>query len=133
MEVQTHAPGTFCWIELGTTDQDAARTFYSTLFDWEPNELPMDDGTTYTMLQLGGKDVAALYAMSPEQRQEMPPNWLSYVTVASVDETVKQAHALGGELLTGPFDVFDAGRMAVLRDPMGGAFAVWQANQHIGA
>lgn len=133
-EVHAYAPGTFSWIDLGTTDPDQAKRFYSELFGWEVNDMPMGDGTFYTMFQVGGRDVSALYGLSREQREQgVSPHWLSYVTVTSVDEAAARAGALGGTVLSGPHDVFDAGRMAVVQDPTGAPFALWQAGTHIGA
>ena len=72
--------------------------------------------------------------MRPEKRQAgAPPHWNLYVNVANVDETVKKAEGLGARVFARPFDVMDAGRMAVLQDPTGAVFQVWQAKQHTGA
>ena len=63
----------------------------------------------------------------------IPPHWNSYVTVTNVDESAKKAESLGAKVLAPPFDVMDAGRMAVLQDPTGAVFQIWQPNKHIGA
>lgn len=130
--ITQHAPGTFCWPELGTTDQAAAKTFYSSLFGWTTEDIPMDAGATYTMLRQGGKDVGALYALGAQQ-QGMPPHWGSYVAVESADAAAAKAKQLGGTVVAEPFDVFDIGRMAVLQDPSGAIVSVWQAKKHLGA
>ncbi len=133
-EVKMHPPGAFSWFELGTTDDAGAKTFYADLFGWQPNDVAMDEQFSYTLLRIEDQDVAGLYGLMPEQRaQQVPPHWLSYVAVASVDEAVARAEALGGSVVTGPHDVFELGRMAVLQDPTGGVFALWEARQHIGA
>jgi predicted enzyme related to lactoylglutathione lyase len=133
-EFTSHTPGTFSWPELATTDQKAAVAFYRGLFGWELNEQPMGPTETYSMFQLRGKDVGAAYTMRPEERQSgAPPHWNSYVTVTNVEETVARAKTLGAEVLAPPFDVMDAGRMAVLRDPTGAAFEVWEPKKQIGA
>src|SRR5215212_6936584 len=106
-ETPEYKPGTFCWVELGTT---------------------------YTMLRLDGKDVAALYALMPDMRaQGVPPHWLSYVSVSNVDETAEKAKAEGATLMKEPFDVMTEGRMAVVQDPTGAVFALWQAKNHKGS
>src|SRR5215213_9097548 len=133
-EVPENRPGTFCWIELGTTDSAAAKTFYTQLFGWDYEDHPMGPGMTYTMLRLDGKDVAALYALMPDMRaQGVPPHWLSYVSVSNVDETVEKAKAEGATLMKEPFDVMTEGRMAVVQDPTGAVFALWQAKNHKGS
>jgi uncharacterized protein len=128
-----HAPGTFSWTDLGTTDVEGAKAFYTGLLGWDAQDNPIPDeagGGVYTMLRKDGLEVAALYSM----RQEgMPPNWLSYVTVASADEAGERARELGANLISEPFDVMDVGRMAVIGDPQGAVFAVWEPRASIGA
>ena len=133
-ETTGYAPGTFCWVEAGTTDGEGAKKFYTELFGWDFTDAPISPGKVYTMLKLDGKDVGALYEMPPEMTSTgIPPNWLSYVSVASADETAAKAKDLGATLMKEPFDVFDVGRMAVVRDPTGAVFALWQAGTHKGA
>ena len=133
-EFTSHKPGTFSWPELATTNQQAGVAFYRALFGWELNEQPMGPGETYSMFQLRGKPVGAAYTMRPEERKVgVPPHWNSYVTVANVDEAAKKAESLGAKVLAPPFDVMDAGRMAVIQDPTGAVFQIWHPNKHIGA
>ena len=131
--IEKHSPGSFCWIELGTTDQEAAKTFYSSLFAWQASDNPMGPGEVYTIFQLEGREAAAAYTLRPDQRaQGVPSNWMLYVAVESADQAASRAAELGGTVLAPAFDVSDFGRMAVLQDPAGAAFAVWQAKQHSG-
>jgi uncharacterized protein len=133
-EFTSHAPGTFSWPELATTDQKGAVAFYRALFGWDLNDQPMGPTETYSMFQMRGKEVAAAYTMRPEERQHgAPPHWNNYVTVKNVDESVKKAGGLEAKVLAPPFDVMDVGRMAVLQDPTGAVFQVWEAKKHIGA
>lgn len=133
-EVIKYPHGTFSWVELSTTDQESAKSFYTELFGWGAVDLPMGEGEMYTMLQLDGRDVAALSAMRPDMMaQGIPPHWTSYVTVDNVDEVAGKVADLGGILMAAPFDVFDNGRMAVAQDPTGAIFSLWQAGSHIGA
>lgn len=126
--IETYAPGSFCWAELSTTDRVAAAAFYTRLFGWSTSEIPIGEGRVYVILQKNGRDAAALH-----EDASAPPNWLSYFSVTSVDDTTKTARDLDANVLGGPLDVFDAGRMSVLTDPQGATFAVWQANKTIGA
>ena len=127
-------PGTFCWVELATNDDAAAKTFYTQLFGWTFEDHPMGPDMVYTMLKLDGKDVGALYKLMPDQEaQGVPPNWLSYVSVENADDSAAKAKAAGATILKEPFDVFTVGRMAVIQDPTGAVFAIWQAGEHKGA
>ncbi len=133
-ESAEYKPGTFCWVELGTTDGEAAKKFYTELFGWGFNDHPMGPDMVYTMLTLDGKEVGALYKMPSEMAsQGIPPNWLSYASVTSADDSAAKAKELGATLMKEPFDVMDVGRMAVVQDPTGAVFAIWQAGHHKGA
>lgn len=132
-DVQSITPGTFSWAELATTDQRAAEKFYGALFGWEVNAQPMGPTETYTLFKLRGKDSAAAYTMRDEERKQgMPPHWNMYVGVQNADETAQKASALGGKVVAPPFDVMDAGRMAVLQDPTGAYICIWQGKRSTG-
>jgi predicted enzyme related to lactoylglutathione lyase len=92
----------------------------------------MGPGETYTMFKLRGKDVAAGYRLDPKKQSGVPPHWMLYVTTADADATAAKSAELGGETVAAPFDVFDAGRMAVLKDPVGATFCVWQPKSNPG-
>lgn len=132
--VDAHPSGTFCWAELTTTDAPGAKAFYTKLFHWEHHDDEVAPGMVYTMLMKEGRNSAALYGMTDEMKSEgIPPHWLSYVAVDDVDATVARAESLGGRVVRGAMDVMDIGRMAVLQDPTGAFFALWQARKSIGA
>jgi predicted enzyme related to lactoylglutathione lyase len=130
--IESYAPGTFCWADLGTPDAAAAKRFYTSLFGWSAEDRPMGPDGFYTMLQLDGHAVAALYQQDPAQ-QGMPPHWLSYLCVASADDVARRARELGGTTLMEPFDVLDVGRMAMIQDPTGAIVALWEPRSHAGA
>lgn len=133
MEINRAKPGNFCWFELATTDQAAAKTFYGGLFGWSANDSPMGPGAFYTTFLLRGKKVGAAYTLMPDQRQlGVPPHWGTYVDVVNVDESSARAKTLGATVLVAPMDVAEHGRMAVLRDPTGAVLSLWQAKQHPG-
>jgi uncharacterized protein len=133
-EVTGHAPGSFCWIELNTSDPAAAKKFYTGLFDWQTEDVPAGPDMVYTMLRIGGLEVGAMCGLQPDQKAHgVPPHWMSYVSVESADAAAEKAASLGGTVLAGAFDVMDVGRMAIVQDPQGATFCVWQPKAHIGA
>jgi predicted enzyme related to lactoylglutathione lyase len=133
-EFSSHAPGTFCWPELATTDQKAGVAFYRALLGWDVIEQPIGPTEIYSMFTLRGLEVAAASTLQADERQlGVPSHWNSYVSVASADESAKRAQELGGKVLAPAFDVMDAGRMAVLQDPTGAVISLWQPKRHIGA
>jgi predicted enzyme related to lactoylglutathione lyase len=129
-ERTSHAPGTFSWADLSSTDPDGARAFYTGLFGWDTDDNPIPDGGVYTMLLKGGKPVAAL---SGTMSDDQPSAWNSYVTVESADDAAASAQQHGGMVVMEAFDVMDVGRMAVIQDPTGAFLAVWQPAASIGA
>jgi len=133
-ERTSYTAGTFSWVDLSTTDQPGAKQFYSELFGWTSTDNPIGDGIVYSMMHKDGKDVAAI-SPQPQQQAEagVPPMWNNYVTVASADQAATRAAELGANVHAPPFDVMEVGRMAVIQDPQGAFFQVWEPKAHIGA
>lgn len=130
----TYRAGEFNWTDLATTDPSGAKEFYSAVMGWQSEDMPVGGGATYTMLRQGGKDVAALSSMREDLRAKgVPPYWSVYVFVASADDAAARAKELGATILAPPFDVLDAGRMAVIADPTGAQLCLWQGGRHPGA
>jgi predicted enzyme related to lactoylglutathione lyase len=127
-----YIPGVPCWVDTSQPDPEVAVDFYGGLFGWEFEDVmpPGSEGKYFTARVRGG-DVAAVGSV-PEGA---PPTamWNTYVWVESADETAAKVRDAGGRVLTEPFDVMDAGRMAVFTDPEGAAFCAWQAKEHRGA
>jgi predicted enzyme related to lactoylglutathione lyase len=127
-----YIPGVPCWVDTSQPDPEAAADFYRGLFGWEFEDvMPPGSEGKYFIARLRGGDVAAV-GSTPEA---VPPMamWNTYVRVASADEAASKVSDAGGGVLMEPFDVMDAGRMAVLTDPEGAAFNVWQAKELEGA
>ncbi|BFV55982.1 VOC family protein [Kitasatospora sp. CMC57] len=124
MRISKNTPGAPCWVEHGSTDPQAARAFYGELFGWRAAPDPGVEAGGYTPMLLGEDPVAAI---SPPADSGRPPAWTVMVATADADATVTAAAAAGGRALTGPDDVFELGRFAVLADPAGAVLSVWQA------
>ncbi len=127
-----YIPGVPCWVDTTQPDLDAALGFYSGLFGWEfEDSMPEGSEGSYFIGRIGGGDVAAV---GPIPQGATPTAmWNTYIWVDSADETAAQVRRAGGGVVAKPFDVLEAGRMAVLTDPEGAAFCVWQASNHKGA
>lgn len=130
-EKTTHAPGTFCWIDLGTPDQDAAGEFYGALFGWTLKEDENAEQTGgYRVAELDGSAIGGVMKLTQEGQ---PPAWSAYVCVEDVDATVAKAKEAGGQLMFEPMTVLDYGRMAFIVDPTGAALGLWQPGRNKGA
>jgi uncharacterized protein len=127
-----YIPGVPCWVDTSQPDPEAAVDFYSGLFGWEFEDvMPPGSEGKYFIARLPGGEVAAVGSI-PEAA---PPTamWNTYIWVDSADETASKVRDAGGGVVMEPFDVMDAGRMAVFTDPEGAAFCVWQAKENKGA
>jgi uncharacterized protein len=124
--------GVPCWVDTSQPDPRAALPFYTGLFGWDfKNVMPEGSGGDYFVGYIRGGDVAAVGSV-PEGAPAMA-TWNTYVWVDSADDAAARARKAGGLVITEPFDVMQAGRMAVLADPEGAVFMVWQARDHKGA
>lgn len=128
-ERSSYEAGTPSWVDLTTSDVDAAKAFYAALFGWEAMDVPGDAGG-YAMFAKDGKLVAGI---GPKQDESQPVVWATYVAVEDADATAEAAKGAGAEVMFGPIDVMEAGRMAVLAHPAAGFLGVWQAGDHKGA
>ena len=124
-----YEPGTPSYADLASPDLDASRAFYGALFGWTAEASTEPEAMGYTVFMLGDAAVAGLGPVFGDA----PPHWNTYVTVADVDAAVATAAAAGGQVMAEPFDVFTAGRMAVIADPTGAALSLWQSRDHVGA
>lgn len=115
-------PGHFSWNELLAADVESAAAFYTKLLGWET--VPFTGGDIpYTLFRKNGTEVGGLMKMPMEG---VPPHWLSYITVEAVDATAQRVMELGGTVCAPPFDVPSVGRLAVLQDPQGARFGIFQ-------
>ena len=122
---RVNEPGSLTWNDLATNDVDAASEFYSGLFGWSIEKLDTGDAPPYWSISHGGAAAGrngGMRELTPEE-QGVPPNWMAYFAVESVDETLAKAQELGGYALFGPMEV-PAGKFAAIHDPQRAAFSV---------
>jgi predicted enzyme related to lactoylglutathione lyase len=130
-ERDSYAPGTPCWIDLGTPDQDASGDFYGSLFGWKLQEDENTEQTGgYRVATLKDKAVGGVMRLMQEGQ---PTAWMTYICVEDADATVARAKEAGGEVIVEPMTVLDYGRMAIVKDPTGAVFGIWQPGVNIGA
>ncbi|HEV7399455.1 MAG TPA: VOC family protein [Solirubrobacterales bacterium] len=130
-ERTSYAPGTPCWVDLGSPDLDASVEFYGALFGWEvPASENVEQTGGYRRATKNGADVAG---MMPLMQEGQPPAWSSYISVIDADATATAVKQAGGSVLAEPMDVMELGRMAVFADPTGAVFGIWQPGTFLGA
>lgn len=134
-EFTSHAPSTFSWIDLGTNDTKSAIEFYSELFGWKIIETSSSgNAMDYIIFTLNNKPVAAIYELMPEQKQaNLPPYWGSYIEVENIEEVLQKAEQLGAKIINKATEVSNEGKFAVVSDPEGAVFCLWQSRDYKGS
>ena len=126
----SYEPGRPCWVDLGTTDPAAACTFYGDLMGWDADVDSRPEAGGYALFKRDDHTVAGV---GPIFTEGMPPAWTTYIATDDVERTAESVTANGGTVLQPPFDVLDAGRMAVIAGPDGAVAGLWQAGKTKGA
>lgn len=118
--------GTINWFDLTVPDADRVRDFYRAVVGWDAGEVDMGGYSDFTMSLPGGGTTVAGICHARGANADLPPQWLLYVTVADLDASLEAVREGGGERIAGPREMAGMGRYAVVRDPAGAAFALWQ-------
>jgi predicted enzyme related to lactoylglutathione lyase len=117
------ARGSFAWMELATSNYEAAFDFYSKLFGWQAmHRMDMGPQGVYLIFGADGAQRGGIYKLNQERSSR--PYWLPYAEVASADAAAAAATAAGGKVIVGPLEVPGGGRIAQVIDPSGAMFAV---------
>jgi predicted enzyme related to lactoylglutathione lyase len=129
-ERTSYAPGTPSWVDLTVPDLEAALRFYGDLFGWQFEDQGEEAGHYHQALK-DGKRVAGI---GPNQPGSPPMAfWTTYLTGTDVDAHAAAITAAGGQVMFGPMQVLDAGRMVAGQDPAGAMFGIWEPGAHTGA
>lgn len=125
--------GVPCWVETWQDDPDAAVGYYGRIFGWEPGETSSlgDDGT-FRVCSLRGHDVAGIGSPLPEEAPPLP-SWTTFIQVENAAETAEKAKEAGGKVIIQPRESLEGGSIAIVADPAGAAFAIWEQGRHGGA
>ena len=133
-KVTKYPHGTFSWAELASNDSETSKKFLTALFGWSHVDIPMGESMVYTMYSIDGENVAASHQMHEGMFPPgTPSHWNNYITVEDVDTIAPRIEELGGKIMSGPFDVFDSGRMIALMDSQGAPICLWEPRSYIGA
>ncbi|MFZ1855020.1 MAG: VOC family protein [Candidatus Nanopelagicales bacterium] len=134
MIIESYTAGTPSWVDLMTSDQDAAIAFYGDLFGWQALKSGPEMGN-YAMCMKGDHTVAGIGVVPDDQ--SFPPSWTTYISVDDADAVVAAALAAGGQVMAPAMTIEGggqvSGRMAVLADPSGGVFGIWEPHDHRGS
>jgi predicted enzyme related to lactoylglutathione lyase len=122
-----HGPaGRFCWVDLAATDASRALGFYTELFGWDAVVQPANGGT-FVRLAQGGRDLGSLYPLGRAALHAgVGSHWTPYVRVEDAEAASQRARSLGASVAVEPFIVEGVARIALIVDPVGAAFGLWE-------
>lgn len=118
--------GKFIWYDLFTSDLKAVQPFYEALFGWSFHETATGETRVLTIRREGVPIANAVY-VNETKIKDGASRWLSYMSVADVDQTVLRIEQNQGSVYMPPKDLPDRGRVAVVKDPEGALFAILTA------
>lgn len=123
-ENETPAPGTIAWHDLTVDDADGLRDFYAAVIGWTPDPVPMGEYSDYAMTTADGTGVAGVcHARGPNAG--IPPQWLVYITVENLQQSLAECQRLGGSLIHGPREIHGS-TFAVIQDPAGAIAGLYE-------
>jgi len=118
--------GRFCWLDLAATDAPRAIEFYAELFGWRARTQKANGGV-FVRLAHEGCDVGSLYPVPAAAKAAgVGSHWTPYVRVANARAASRRARKLGASVLVDPFVVDGVARIALVADPGGAAFGLWE-------
>lgn len=118
-----------CWMDLSVPDVKSAAAFYAGVFGWDYAVSGPEFGH-YHQAKVDGRAVAGLG--QPMGGDAPPPAWTIYFAATDVDAMSAHAKDLGGSVVVPVVEVPGLGRMAIVTDPTGAAFGLWEAIAHEG-
>jgi predicted enzyme related to lactoylglutathione lyase len=125
--------GVPCWVETWQDDGDAAASYYGRIFGWDAEQTGSPgDGVSFRICRLRGRDVAAIGSPIPDPAPPVP-SWTTFIQVESADQTATKVREAGGSVIVPPMDSLEGGSIAIVSDPAGAAFAIWEQERHQGA
>ncbi|GAB4286868.1 MAG: hypothetical protein Kow0098_02610 [Ignavibacteriaceae bacterium] len=118
--------GSVNWFDLTVEDAEMIRDFYSDVIGWVPENVPMGKYNDYSMKSPESGKIAAGICHARGFNQDLPPQWLIYITVKNVDESIKKCTNSGGKVISGPRKLGESAKYCVIQDPAGAVCALYE-------
>lgn len=119
-------PGAITWADLTVPDADTVRDFYAAVAKWKPEPVKMGDYDDYNMTLANSGQPAAGICHARGVNADLPAQWLVYIIVKNLDESIQKCRELGGKVIAGPKGMGDTGRFCVIQDPAGAVAALFE-------
>ena len=115
--------GNWCHIEIPSSDTDAAKAFYTNLFGWQFQDVPMD-GTTYSLFSTPEGGMGGGLWDPPEG---IPRSMINYISVDEIESMVADIEKNGGKVIMPKQEIPNMGAFALIADPDENVFGIWQS------
>lgn len=116
--------GAIIGLDLTVSNAEGIRDFYAAVVGWRPEPLDMGGYDDFFMMPSSGDDPVAGVCHARGENADLPPQWLVYITVDSLDESIRTCVELGGSVISGPKGEASSGRYCVIKDPAGAVMAL---------
>jgi hypothetical protein len=122
-------PNPFVHVELATADLGKAKEFYQRLFEWKLEDVPMGDGDSYTMVEVGDNEYGVGGGMMKAPMPGMPSNWMAYVSVDDIKAATEKAQSLGATVIKDITPIPGMGSFSIISDPTGAVLGLWKSDR----
>jgi predicted enzyme related to lactoylglutathione lyase len=126
MDNSKPATGAISWIDLTVDGAEAARDFYREVIGWKSDPVSMGEYDDYCMIGAGSNAPVAGICHARGVNADLPAQWLVYITVANLDQSIAACEGAGGEIIAGPKNMGNSGRYCVVKDPAGAVAALYE-------
>lgn len=118
--------GTIGWTDLTVKNANEVRDFYSKVVGWKFEAVDMGGYNDYNMNAPESGTPIAGVCHARGSNADLPSQWLMYITIANLDESIKHCENLGGKVMFGPKRMAGSGRYCVIEDPAGAVAALFE-------
>jgi predicted enzyme related to lactoylglutathione lyase len=118
--------GALLWNDLTVENATEVKDFYTSVIGWTATEQAMGDYNDYNIHNATGEVIAGI-CHARGVNKNIPPQWLLYIKVKNVEESLKNCTSLGGTIIDGP-RMMGKNNFAIIKDPAGAILAIIEDN-----
>lgn len=121
--------GAVMWRDLTVDNADQVASFYERVVGWRREDVDMGGYADYAMKPAEGDEPVAGVCHARGVNENLPPQWLVYVRVADLEESLETTTQQGGQVVATPRGMGGKSRMAVIKDPAGAVLALFESGE----
>jgi len=118
--------GSIAWTDLTVPDAERIRDFYAAVVGWKASPVDMGGYADFSMAPPAGGNPVAGVCHARGDNAGLPAQWLLYMVVERLDDSVSKCVELGGRVIVGPKTMGSYGRYCVIEDPAGAVAALFE-------